>query len=76
MSVDEVAEVDRYETRTVERQEWREKVKGLLSSIFTDVLDVFEPDPPLSICPQCLQRRDSDVSLECMLTLFLGHQDT
>lgn len=44
MSVDEVAEVDRYETRTVERQEWREKVKGLLSSIFTDVLDVFEPE--------------------------------
>lgn len=30
--------------------------------------------PPLSICPQCLQRLDSDVSLECLLTLFLGHQ--
>lgn len=44
MSVDEVAEVDRYETRTVERQERREKVKGLLSSIFTDVLDAFEPE--------------------------------
>lgn len=44
MSVDEVAEVDRYETRTVERQEWREKMKGLLSSIFTDVLDAFEPE--------------------------------
>lgn len=50
MDVDEVVELDPVETRTVERQEQKEKVKDLLSTIFTkeeiktftDVLDALE----------------------------------